>query len=90
MQQFLNVTLTGLSQGADLRGVRAGPGADLAVDRIVNFAQGSMGMFTTYLALIVIEATDSYWLGLVVALLGGLALGASNGWSSGGSRAPPS
>ena len=76
MQQFLNVTLTGLSQGAIYAAFALALVLIWRSTRIVNFAQGSMGMFTTYLALIVIESTGSYWLGLVVALAGGLVLGA--------------
>lgn len=76
MQQFLNVTLTGLSQGAIYAAFALALVLIWRSTRIVNFAQGSMGMFTTYLALIVIERTGSYWLGLVVALGAGLLLGA--------------
>lgn len=76
MQQFLNVTLTGLSQGAIYAAFALALVLIWRSTRIVNFAQGSMGMFTTYLALIVIERTGSYWLGLVVALVAGLLLGA--------------
>ena len=76
MQQFLNVTLTGLSQGAIYAAFALALVLIWRSTRIVNFAQGSMGMFTTYLALIVIEGTGSYWLGLVVALGAGLLLGA--------------
>ena len=77
MQQFLNVTLTGLSQGAIYAAFALALVLIWRSTRIVNFAQGSMGMFTTYLALIVIEGTGSYWLGLVVALGAGLLLGAA-------------
>ncbi|MBP2369521.1 branched-chain amino acid ABC transporter permease [Pseudonocardia parietis] len=76
MQQFLNVTLTGLSQGAIYAAFALALVLIWRSTRIVNFAQGSMAMFTTYLALIVIERTGSYWLGLVVALGAGLLLGA--------------
>lgn len=76
MQQFLNVTLTGLSQGAIYAAFALALVLIWRSTRIVNFAQGSMGMFTTYLALIVIESTGSYWLGLAVALSAGLVLGA--------------
>lgn len=76
MQLFLNMTLTGLGQGAIYAAFALALVLIWRSTRIVNFAQGSMGMFTTYLALIVIEATGSYWLGLVVALVGGLLLGA--------------
>src|ERR1700761_7851814 len=44
--------------------------------RLLNFAQGGMAMFTTFVALEVIYQTGSYWLGFVVALAAGIALGA--------------
>jgi branched-chain amino acid transport system permease protein len=44
--------------------------------RILNFAQGAMLMVTTFIASGVIDATGSYWVGFVAALLSGLVLGA--------------
>ena len=45
--------------------------------RIVNFAQGGMLMFTTFIAWELVERHhQSYWLGLVVAIAAGLVLGA--------------
>ena len=44
--------------------------------RIVNFAQAPMAMITTFVALTVIDAGYSYWLGFAAALLSGLVLGA--------------
>jgi branched-chain amino acid transport system permease protein len=44
--------------------------------RIVNFAQAPMAMLTTYIALTLIDAGYSYWVGFVAALLAGLMLGA--------------
>ena len=44
--------------------------------RVLNYSQGGMAMFTTYIALIVINHTGNYWLGFVVALASGLVLGA--------------
>jgi branched-chain amino acid transport system permease protein len=76
VQQFLNVTLTGLAQGAIYAAFALALVLIWRSTRIVNFAQGAMAMFTTYLALTVIEAGQSYWLGLLVALVGGLVLGA--------------
>ncbi|WP_214367851.1 branched-chain amino acid ABC transporter permease [Pseudonocardia sp. H11422] len=76
MQQFLNVTLTGLSQGAIYAAFALALVLIWRSTRIINFAQGAMAMFTTYLALMVIEGGGSYWLGLAVALVAGLALGA--------------
>src|SRR3712207_3840760 len=44
--------------------------------RIVNFAQGSMAAATTFVALALIDAGQSYWLAFVVALVSGFLLGA--------------
>src|SRR5216683_2196180 len=44
--------------------------------RILNFSQGGMAMFTTYIAVIVISHTGNYWAGFAVALAAGLVLGA--------------
>lgn len=76
MQQFLNVTLSGLAQGAIYAAFALALVLIWRSTRIVNFAQGAMATFTTYLALSVIDSGQSYWLGLTVALVGGLVLGA--------------
>jgi branched-chain amino acid transport system permease protein len=45
--------------------------------RIVNFAQGGMLMFTTFVAWeLVVRHHQNYWLGLAVAIVAGLAMGA--------------
>jgi branched-chain amino acid transport system permease protein len=44
--------------------------------RVVNFAQGGMAMFTSYLAFTLYSHTRNYWIAFVVALVLGLALGA--------------
>jgi branched-chain amino acid transport system permease protein len=44
--------------------------------RLLNYAQGGMAMFTTYVAIEVIYRTGSYWAGFVVALATGIVLGA--------------
>src|SRR6516164_2489931 len=44
--------------------------------RLVNFAQGAMAMFTTYVAIEVVYRTGSYWTGFAAALAAGLVLGA--------------
>src|SRR5579884_3559079 len=43
--------------------------------RIVNFAQGAMGMITTYVAITVVDRGDSYWWALVIAILAGVIIG---------------
>jgi branched-chain amino acid transport system permease protein len=44
--------------------------------RVLNYSQGGMAMFTTYVAWLVIRDTGNYWLGFAVALASGLVLGA--------------
>jgi branched-chain amino acid transport system permease protein len=76
MQEFVEFTLGGISDGL----IYAAIGLSLVLiwrgTRVLNYAQGGMAMFTSYLALFVITATGSYWLGFVVALATGLVLGA--------------
>jgi branched-chain amino acid transport system permease protein len=44
--------------------------------RIVNFAQGSMAAATAFIALSLIDAGQSYWVALIVALIAGFLMGA--------------
>lgn len=76
MQQFFATLLGGITLGAVYAAFALALCLIWRSTRIVNFAQAPMAMVTTYLALEVIDATDSYWLGFVVALLAGLVLGA--------------
>jgi branched-chain amino acid transport system permease protein len=75
MQEFVEFTLAGVSDGV----IYAAIGLSLVLiwraTRVLNYAQGGMAMFTSYIALIVINATGNYWLGFVVALAAGLILG---------------
>jgi branched-chain amino acid transport system permease protein len=45
--------------------------------RIVNYAQGATAMFTTYIALVVIQHGVPYWFAFAIALATGLVLGAA-------------
>jgi branched-chain amino acid transport system permease protein len=69
------LTLGGLSVGM----IYAAIGLSLVLiwraTRILNYAQGGMAMFTTYLAFEVIQHTGSYWAGFAAALVAGLLLG---------------
>lgn len=76
MTQFINLTLSGISTGAIYAAVALALVLIWRATRIVNFAQGAMLMFTTFLAWVVIEAGNPYWVGLVVALASGVVLGA--------------
>jgi branched-chain amino acid transport system permease protein len=76
MQEFLEFTLGGLAFGM----IYAAIGLSLVLiwrgTRILNYSQGGMAMFTTFVAYTVIQHTGSYWLGFAVALASGLVLGA--------------
>jgi branched-chain amino acid transport system permease protein len=76
MTEFLQFTLGGVSFGM----VYAAIGLSLVLiwrgTRTLNYSQGAMAMFTTYIALTVINHTGSYWDGFAAALAAGLVLGA--------------
>lgn len=76
MEQFVTVTLAGVAQGAVLAAFALALVMIWRATRVVNFAQGAMAMFTTYLALAVVEAGGSYWAGFGLALAAGFVLGA--------------
>ena len=76
MQQLLNTTLTGLTLGMVYAAFALALVLIWRSTRIVNFAQAPMAMVTTYVALVVIDAGYSYWLGFAAALISGLVLGA--------------
>lgn len=76
MTQFLNATLLGLTLGMVYAAFALALVLIFRSTRIINFGQGAQAMFSTYVGLAVINATDSYWLGLAVALVSGLVLGA--------------
>jgi branched-chain amino acid transport system permease protein len=76
MRQFVVLTLNGVSAGMVYAAIALALVLIWRATRIVNFAQGAMAMFTTYIALAVIEATGSYWLGFGAAIGAGLVLGA--------------
>jgi branched-chain amino acid transport system permease protein len=75
MQEFVEFTLGGVSDGV----IYAAIGLSLVLiwraTRVLNYAQGGLAMFTSYIALMVINATGNYWLGFVVALASGLVIG---------------
>ena len=76
MQQFLTITLTGLTLGMVYAAFALALVLIWRSTRIVNFAQAPMAMITTYVALVVVDAGMSYWIGFAAALLSGLVLGA--------------
>jgi branched-chain amino acid transport system permease protein len=76
VDRFLSVTISGLSGGMIYAAVALSLVLIWRATRVVNFAQGAMAMFTTYLAFTVLEHGGSYWVAFPIALLTGLVLGA--------------
>ena len=76
MQEFLEFTLGGISTGTIYAAIALSLVLIWRGTRVLNYAQGGMAMFTTYIALIVNDRTGNYWLGFAIALAAGLLLGA--------------
>lgn len=75
MQQLVNVVLNGVSQGLIYAAFALALVLIFRSTRIINFAQGSMAMLTTFIALAVIDAGLPYWIGFLAALASGFVLG---------------
>ncbi|HUA44134.1 MAG TPA: branched-chain amino acid ABC transporter permease [Solirubrobacteraceae bacterium] len=76
MTKFIDLTLNGISTGAIYAAVALALVLIWRSTRIVNFAQGAMLMFTTFIASGVIDGGGSYVLAFAVALASGFVLGA--------------
>jgi branched-chain amino acid transport system permease protein len=74
--EFLQLTLSGISFGMIYAAIALSLVLIWRGTRLLNFAQGGMAMFTTFIAIEVIYRTHNYWAGFVVALAAGLVLGA--------------
>ena len=75
MQQFLNLTLIGIVLGVVFAAFALTLVLIFRATRIINFGQGAMAMFSTYLGLQMIQADYSYWVALLVALASGFVIG---------------
>jgi branched-chain amino acid transport system permease protein len=76
MQEFLEFTLGGIATGMIYAAIALSLVLIWRGTRVLNYSQGGMAMFTTYVAWVVIRHTGNYWLGFVLALVAGLVLGA--------------
>jgi branched-chain amino acid transport system permease protein len=74
--EFLQFTLSGIVFGMIYAAVALSLVLIWRGTRLLNYAQGGMAMFTTYVAIEVVYRTGSYWAGFVVALAAGAVLGA--------------
>lgn len=75
MVEFLQFTLSGIAFGMIYAVVALSLVLIWRGTRLLNYAQGGMAMFTTYVAIEVIYRTGSYWAGFVIALAVGIVLG---------------
>jgi branched-chain amino acid transport system permease protein len=76
VSRFLFLTFNGLSFGAVYAAIALALVLIWRSTRVLNFAQGAMAVLSAYVALTVSEATGSYWLGFVAALVAGFVIGA--------------
>ena len=76
METFLAALFSGTSRGAIYALVALGLVIVWRGAGIVNFAQMGQAMFSTYIASTMITNGYSYWLGFIVAILVGAAMGA--------------
>jgi branched-chain amino acid transport system permease protein len=76
MVEFMQFTLNGIVFGMIYAAIALSLVLIWRGTRLLNFAQGGMAMFTTFVALEVVYKTGQYWAGFVVALAAGLLLGA--------------
>ncbi|SNT65839.1 branched-chain amino acid transport system permease protein [Asanoa hainanensis] len=76
MERFIFLTFDGLSRGAVYAAFALALVLIWRAARVVNFAQGAMAVVTAYAAYMVSDAVGSYLVGFLVALVGGLLLGA--------------
>jgi branched-chain amino acid transport system permease protein len=77
MVEFLQFTLSGIVFGMVYAAIALSLVLIWRGTRLLNFAQGAMAMFTTFVAIEVIYKTGNYWAGFVVALAAGVVLGAA-------------
>lgn len=73
---FVNDVIYGASNGLIYSAVALALVLIWRSTRIVNFAQGGMLMFTSFIAWdLVVQHNQNYWVGLVVAMLAGFVIG---------------
>jgi branched-chain amino acid transport system permease protein len=77
LRTFLILTVDGVTNGFVYAIVALALVMIWRATRVINYAQGAMGMFTTYVALFAISHGVTYWLAFVIALGGGFLLGAA-------------
>jgi branched-chain amino acid transport system permease protein len=75
MQEFVEFGLGGIGIGMVYAAIALSLVLIWRGTRVLNYSQGGMAVFTTYVAYEVIRHTGNYWAGFFVALAAGLVLG---------------
>jgi branched-chain amino acid transport system permease protein len=75
VNRFIFLTFNGISFGTIYAAVALALVLIWRSTRVLNFAQGAMATLCAYIAISVIQATGSYWLGFAAALASGPVLG---------------
>jgi branched-chain amino acid transport system permease protein len=75
VQHFIDLTLNGVIVGAVFAAFALTLVLIFRATRIINFGQGAMAMFSTYLALEMLQRGQPYWLAVLVALVSGFLIG---------------
>lgn len=76
MTRFFDLTLNGVTNGMIYALVALGLVLIWRATHVINFAQGAMAMFTTYLSLSLLDRSVGYWFAFAFALVAGLVFGA--------------
>jgi branched-chain amino acid transport system permease protein len=75
MERFIGLTFSGISTGMIYAAVALAIVLIWRATRVVNFAQGALGMITTYIAFSVLSAGAPYPVAFLVALVSGFVIG---------------
>ena len=76
MQKVIETLLIGLSTGSIYALMSLALVLVWRSTRVINFAQAGQAMFSTYIGFEITSRTQSFWLGLLLAILAGALLGA--------------
>jgi branched-chain amino acid transport system permease protein len=76
MELFINITLDGIANGMIFAALALALVLIFRATRIVNFAQGAMGMITTFIASSLLGRGVGYWWAFLAVLAIGFVLGA--------------
>jgi branched-chain amino acid transport system permease protein len=75
MELFVNITLNGITEGMIFASLALALVLIFRATKIINFAQGAMGMMTTFIAFSLLNDGLSYWWAFVLILVIGFIFG---------------